>query len=42
MPADLGTVENRSFVITNFRLHNGANMAEAKIVYETYGRLASD
>jgi homoserine O-acetyltransferase len=42
IPADLGTVENRSFVITNFRLHNGTNMAEAKIAYETYGRLAPD
>src|SRR5712671_1583152 len=42
MSADLGTVEDRSFVITNFRLQNGAVMAEAKIAYEAYGRLAAD
>ena len=42
MSADLGTVEDRSFVITNFRLQNGVVMAEAKIAYETYGRLAAD
>src|SRR5215831_13628314 len=42
MPADLGTVEDRSFVITDFRLQNGAVMAEARIAYETYGRLAAD
>src|ERR1700732_2977573 len=42
MPADLGTVEDRSFVISNFRLQNGAVIAEAKIAYETYGRLAAD
>ena len=42
MSADLGTVEDRNFVITNFRLQNGVVMAEAKIAYETYGRLASD
>src|SRR5215472_12052253 len=40
MPADLGTVEDLSFVITDFRLQNGTVMAEAKIAYETYGRLA--
>src|SRR5713101_3179571 len=42
MSADLGTVEDRNFVITNFRLQNGVVMAEAKIAYETYGRLAAD
>src|SRR5438445_12165838 len=42
MPADLGTVEDRNFVITDFRLQSGAVMAEAKIAYETYGRLAAD
>ena len=42
MPADLGTVEDQSFVISNFRLQSGAVMAEARIAYETYGRLAAD
>jgi len=42
MPTDFGTVENRSFVISNFRLQNGAVMPQAKIAYETYGRLAAD
>jgi homoserine O-acetyltransferase len=42
MSADLGTVENRSFFIPNFRLQNGNVMPTAKIVYETYGRLATD
>ena len=42
MPADFGTVEDRSFVISNFRLQNGAVMPQAKIVYETDGRLAAD
>jgi len=42
MPTDLGTVEDRSFVIKNFRLHGGVVMAEAKIAYETYCRLATD
>ena len=42
MPADFGTVEDRSFVISNFRLQNGAVMPQAKIVYETDGRLATD
>ena len=42
MPADFETVEDRSFVISNFRLQNGAVMPQAKIAYETYGRLAAD
>jgi homoserine O-acetyltransferase len=42
MPADFETVEDRSFVISNFRLQNGAVLPQAKIVYETYGRLAAD
>ena len=42
MPADLGTVEDRNFFISNFRLQDGDVMPTAKIVYETYGRLASD
>ena len=42
MPADFATVEDLSFVISNFRLQNGAVMPQAKIVYETYGRLAAD
>ena len=40
--ADLGTVEDRSFVIRDFGLANGAVMPEAKIAYETYGRLMPD
>ena len=40
--ADLGTVEDRNFPIRDFRLQNGAVMPEAKIAYETYGRLARD
>src|SRR5437870_7197934 len=42
MPADLGTVEDQSFVISNFRLQSGAVIAEAKIAYETYGQLSAD
>ena len=41
MSIDLGTVEDRSFVISGFRLQNGTVMPEAKIAYETYGRLAA-
>ena len=37
---DIGTVEDRSFTLRDFRLANGATMPEAKVVYETYGRLA--
>src|SRR5271163_4676980 len=40
--ADLGTVEDRHFPIRDFRLQTGAVMPEAKIAYETYGRLARD
>jgi homoserine O-acetyltransferase len=40
--ADLGTVEDQSFLISNFRLQNGTLMPEVKIAYETYGRLAVD
>jgi len=42
MSANLGNVEDRSFFISNFRLQNGGVMPTAKIVYETYGRLAAD
>jgi homoserine O-acetyltransferase/O-succinyltransferase len=42
MRADLGTVEDRTFFISNFRLQNGSVMPTAKIVYETYGRRAAD
>jgi homoserine O-acetyltransferase/O-succinyltransferase len=42
MPADFATVEDRSFVISNFHLQDGTVMPQAKIVYETYGRLAAD
>ena len=39
---DLGTVEDRSFLIREFRLQNGTVMPELRIAYETYGRLAPD
>jgi homoserine acetyltransferase len=42
MSADLGIVEDRCFVISKFRLHDGAVIPEAKIAYETYGQLAPD
>jgi len=42
MAADLGTVEDQSFVISKFRLQNGTIMPEAEIAYETYGRLAAN
>jgi homoserine O-acetyltransferase len=37
---DIGTVEDRFFTLRDFRLANGTVMPEARIVYETYGRLA--
>jgi homoserine O-acetyltransferase len=40
--ADLGTVEDRSFSISAFRLQNGTVMPQVTIAYETYGRLAAD
>jgi homoserine O-acetyltransferase/O-succinyltransferase len=40
--ADLGVVEDRSFLISDFRLQNGTVMPQAKIAYECYGRLAAD
>jgi homoserine O-acetyltransferase/O-succinyltransferase len=40
--ADLGTIEDHNFLIRDFRLQNGAVMPEAKIAYETYGRLAAN
>ena len=36
---DIGTVEDRFFTLRDFRLANGTVMPEARIVYETYGRL---
>ena len=42
MPADFEIVEDQRFVISNIRLQNGAVMPQAKIAYETYGRLAAD
>jgi homoserine acetyltransferase len=38
---DLGTVEDQSFLIKNFRLQNGTVMPQVKIAYETYGALAA-
>ena len=40
--ADLGTVEDRFFVIRDFRLANGTVMPEVRIAYESYGRLRAD
>ena len=39
-PGDIGIVEDRFFTLRDFPLKNGAVMPEAKIAYETYGRLA--
>jgi homoserine O-acetyltransferase len=39
---DIGTVHDQFFTLHDFRLANGAVLPEAKIVYETYGRLAPD
>jgi homoserine O-acetyltransferase len=39
---DVGAVEDRFFTIRDFRLQNGAVLPEARIAYETYGRLAGD
>src|SRR5215470_6990647 len=41
MPGHLGAVKDQAFVISSFRLRDGAVTPEAKIVYETYGRLAT-
>jgi homoserine O-acetyltransferase len=37
---DIGTVEDRFFTLGDFQLRNGAVLPEARIAYETYGRLA--
>lgn len=42
MAADLGTVEDCFLTLRNFPLQNGQVMPEAKLAYETYGRLAAD
>jgi homoserine O-acetyltransferase len=39
--ADLGAVEDRRFVIRDFRLRSGVVMPEVEIAHETYGRLAA-
>ena len=39
---DIGTVEDRFFTISDFPLANGTVMPEARIAYETYGRLGPD
>jgi homoserine O-acetyltransferase/O-succinyltransferase len=38
--ADLGTVEDRYFEISDFRLQSGAVTPRVRIAYETYGQLA--
>ena len=38
---DLGSVEDQSSLIKNFRLQNGTVMPQVKIAYETYGALAA-
>jgi homoserine O-acetyltransferase/O-succinyltransferase len=38
---DIGTVEDRFFTLRDFRLANGGVMPQARIAYETYGRLAA-
>ena len=40
--AEIGTVEDKTFRIRDFRLQSGAAMPEVEIAYETYGRLAPD
>ncbi len=35
MSADLGIVEDQSFISSNFRLQDGTVVGEAKIAYET-------
>jgi homoserine O-acetyltransferase/O-succinyltransferase len=39
--ADLGSVEDRRFLIRDFRLQNGAVMPQVEIAYETYGELGA-
>lgn len=39
---DLGTVEDQFYTIRNFPLQNGQIIPEARIAYETYGRLGRD
>ena len=40
--ADLGTVQQQNFSISDFRLQDGTVMPQATIAYETYGQLARD
>ena len=39
---DIGTIHDQFFTLRNFRVADGTVMPEARIVYETYGRLAPD
>ena len=40
--AELGPVEDESFLIPELRLHDGSRMRGVRIAYETYGGLAPD
>lgn len=40
--ADLGTVQQQNFSISDFRLQDGTVMPQLTIAYEIYGRLAQD
>jgi homoserine O-acetyltransferase len=41
-PAEIATVEVKTFAIRDFRLESGVTLPELKLVYESYGTLAAD